>query len=136
MTDIVITPASVLKGSNPVLGAGVAGVAITAGQTLYEDTAAANVLKLADANLSSLGATVVGIALHAAGTGQPIQYLKSGQITIGATLVAGAVYVNSATAGGIAPVADLASGWRTTYIGTAVSTTVLDVRIHNSDTAT
>lgn len=100
---------------------------------VYKDTTASDVIKLADANSSSLTATVIGIALTGASTGQPVVYQTSGRLTIGGTITSGGVYVASATAGGVAPVADLASGWRTSTIGIGVSTTVLDVQIHNSD---
>lgn len=104
---------------------------------LYADSNNGGVLKPADANLSSLASTVAGIALHASLNGQPIDYLTGGQLTLNAVLTAGKVYVCSATdaAGAIAPVADLASGWFTSIIGFAVSTTVLQVGIVNSGVA-
>lgn len=116
MADLTITAASVVKGANAVTRTGTAGASITAGQVVYEDTANSNVLKLADGNASSATANPVGIALHAAESGQPVTYvIEDDDFTPGATLsmsAAGgkAVYVLSATAGGICPVADLASG--------------------------
>ena len=134
MADLSITAASCLT-IDGTYDVGIAGASITAGQPLYIDTANSNVLKLADANLSALGATVAGIALHAAGTGQPIRYQKTGTITIGGTMTAGKIYCLSATAGGIAPSADITTGWYTSIIGVATSTTVLTLQIYNSATA-
>lgn len=58
-----------------------------------------------------------------------------GPITIGATLTAGVAYYCSGTAGGIAPVADVTTGWYVTIVGIATSTTVLDVKFHASGVA-
>lgn len=135
MSDISVTAASVIASSGAVRGSGTAGASITALQTLYIDTSDSNKLKLADANAASPAYIVEGLSLHAALAGQPIQYIKSGQVTLNAVLTTGLVYVNSATAGGIAPSADLTTGWRTSTLGIALSTTVLDVRIHNSEIA-
>jgi hypothetical protein len=104
---------------------------------LYSDTANSNVMKPADANLSSLASTVAGIALHAALTGQPINYLTSGPLTVNAALTTGKWYVASGTdsVGAIAPIADLASGWFSSLLGYASSTTVLNVGIINTGVA-
>lgn len=132
--DLAITPAAVVKGTGAVVRNGTAGVAITAGQTVYEDASDGNKVKLADADLSAAAATLKGVALHAAAAGQPIAYQDGGNLTLNAVLTAGKVYVLSATAGGIAPVADLAAGWRTSLVGIALSTTSLMLLIANSDT--
>jgi hypothetical protein len=50
-------------------------------------------------------------------------------------MTAGKLYVVSATAGGIAPSADLTTGWRTSLLGIAISTTILDMYIINSGIA-
>lgn len=132
MADLTITAANVAYGSDAVIVHGTAGASLTAGQPLYKDTANANVMKLADANASALTATVAGVALHAAASGQPIAYQTGGAITIGATVTSGVVYVASATAGGIAPAADLTTGWRTSIIGVATSASVIQLSINNS----
>lgn len=125
MADLVITAANVVAGSGAQIGNGTAGATLTAGDVLYIDTAASNVLKLADANAASPAYTVEGIALHASLTGQPIQYIKLGDLTLGAVMTQGLVYVLSANPGKIAPAADLASGWFTTVLGIAKSTSIL-----------
>jgi hypothetical protein len=126
MADLSITVASVAKGSGASTAQGVAGATITAGQVVYLDSATST-YKLADANGAAALRSPVGIALHAALSGQPLQILTGGLITIGATLVAGTVYVLSGTAGAIAPAADVVTGWYLTIVGVPVSTTVLKV---------
>lgn len=74
MADIVIVPATVIAGPRAVKASGVAGATITAGQTLYIDTADSNKLKLADSDGTSPANVIAGIALHGASAGQPIQY--------------------------------------------------------------
>lgn len=135
MADLSITAGSVVASSGATIVQGTAGASITAGQPLYMDSSDSNKLKLADANASSATATVVGISLHAAGSGQPISYITAGSYTVGASLTAGLVYVCSSAAGMIAPSADLAQGWRTSILFVATSTTVGRLVLYNSDTA-
>ena len=129
MVDLTITAASVVAGSNSARDSGTAGEAITAGQAVYLDTAT-NRWMLSDNNGTGTR-SVKGIALNGAAAGQPIAVLKGGDITIGATLVAGTDYWLSATPGGICPRADLAAGMDTVQIGVAKSTTVLAVAIQD-----
>lgn len=131
MADLTVTAANCLT-IDGTYDVGVAGGSITAGQPLYKDTANSSVLKAADANASDLASTVCGIALHAASTGQPLRYQMTGTITIGATMTAGVIYCASANAGGIAPSADITTGWRTSIIGVATTTTILTLKIYNS----
>jgi hypothetical protein len=130
MADITITAANVVKGSGAQTSNGTAGASITAGQSIYLDSATST-LKLADADASATTAQAVGIALHAAASGQPLQYLTGGLITIGGTVVAGQMYGVSATAGGIAPWTDLtgANGARPCKLGYATTTGILNVLI-------
>lgn len=130
--DIVVTATDVIAGTDATVATGTAGGTITAGQPIYIDTSDSNKLKAADANASDLASTVAGIALHAATASQPIKYQTGGNITISAVLTLGKAYVLSATAGGIAPVADLTTGWRTSLIGVALSTTSLHLTLYNS----
>jgi hypothetical protein len=125
--DVSITAANVVSGAGAVTQVGTAGVAITAGQLVYLD-ATTNTIKLAHASTSLATATCVGVALNNAATSQPVTYQTSGDITIGGTLTVGAVYLTSANnAGGLAPVADLTTGWYTDIFGVAKSTTVLTI---------
>lgn len=129
MTDLAITAANVVKGSTASVDEGTAGVAVTAGQTLYLDSGT-NTLKLSDADSGTAAArSVVGIALHAAAAGQPLKYLTGGPLTLGATLTQGVGYYLSKTAGGICPVADLTTGAYPVFLGFATSAAVINVDI-------
>jgi hypothetical protein len=130
MTDIVITPANVLAGTNSTRDIGTAGEAIVAGKAVYFDSAV-NKWKLSDNNGTGTR-QVHGVALNGASLNQPVSIAKGGDVTIGATLVAGLDYWLSATAGGICPRADLATGMDTILIGVAKSTTVLAIGIQDS----
>ncbi len=127
MADLVITAADVNQVSGNE-GRGIAGATITAGQSLYEDSTDSNKLKLADADASATAACV-GVALHAASSGQPIAYAKTGEVDIGATVAAGAIYVVSTTAGGVAPDSDLGTGDYVTIIGIGDSTTSTSIKL-------
>ena len=135
MADLSITATSVVAGGGAKTVEGIAGAAITAGQVLYLDSTT-NTYKLADNNSATAAArSPDGIALNGAATGQPVEVLTRGRVTIGATMTAGVAYYLSATAGGICPVADLTTGHYPTILGISVSTTVLDVLIHESGVA-
>ena len=118
MADLAITASQVKAGAGAVEGTGVAGTAITAGQPVYEDQADGKI-KLADSNLSLAAAKAKGVALHGALANQPVRYQKGGKVIVGAAAAPakGTIYVVSATAGGIAPAADLASGCHATVLG-------------------
>ena len=97
----------------------------------------ASQLDLADADLSAEAAVANGIALSAAGSGQRVVIATNGAVVdLGVALTVGAVYVLSANAGGIAPVADLASGWYTTILGVAVGAQTLKIEINASGVQT
>ncbi len=129
MSDLSITAANVVAGSNAVIDrAHAAGETITAGNAVY--LGSSGKWMLADSNSATAAAkTAGGIALNGASLNQPLAVQKSGDITIGATLTAGARYYLSETAGGIQPEADLASGEYVCLIGLAKSTTVLAISI-------
>ena len=129
MADISITAANVVKGSNAVVEAGTAGATITAGQVVYKDAADGR-YKLADADSATAAAKAPrGIALNGASDGQPLSIIRSGDVTIGATLTAGTAYYLSPVAGGIAPLGDVLSGDDVVLIGLAESASVLAVDI-------
>lgn len=134
MADLTITAASVAKGTGATTSDGISGGTLTAGMSVYLDSAT-NTIKAADANLSSAASTAVGIALHAALSGQPIKYQTGGQITIGATVAVGTIYVVSGTAGGIAPSTDLTTGWYTNVLGVAITAGIISIQIQNSGVA-
>lgn len=138
MAAVTITAASIIKGTSAPVRTerGVAGATLTAGLAVYLDTTDSNKVKACDSNASLAAAACVGITLHAALAGQPIEYQTSGPLSMGACLTQGLIYVAGATAGGdINPAADLASGWYTTILGVATSTSVLNVDIKQSGVA-
>lgn len=136
MADLTITAANVLPGSNAAIDRGhVAGAAVTAGQTVYLDPTVGKWL-LADSNSATAAArTPKGIALNGAALNQPLAVQTGGDITAGATLVAGVAYYQSDTPGGICPVADVGTGEYVSLLGLAKSTTVLGLDIESSGTA-
>lgn len=122
MADYSVTAASVLPSAAARLSSQyAAGAAITIGQSVYLD-AATSTIKLADANLSAAAATFFGIAVStAAAAGQPIVVcLGDVSFTPGFTVAAGATVILSATAGGLAPIADLATGWYLNVVGVGI----------------
>jgi hypothetical protein len=145
VSDLVVTAANVKYVSGP-LRFGLASAAIAAGQAVWKDLSVSaetlNAVRLADANTGTDANDMVnGVAMNsAAGAGQTVGFLTddgSGtsvfEIT-GATLVVGAAYILSGTAGGIAPIADLATGWMLGYLCHAITTTQLKLGITNTGT--
>ena len=130
MVDLTITPANVVAAGNTSSVDGIAGAVITAGQVVYKE-ASSGQWKLADNNNATVEArTPGGIALNGAAVGQTIQVAVSGDVTIGATLVAGSPYYLSETPGGIQPQADMITvGEQINLLGLAKSTSVLSLRI-------
>ncbi|QIO42891.1 hypothetical protein HA464_02105 [Rhizobium leguminosarum bv. trifolii] len=129
MADIVITPANVLAASNAERDQGIAGEAIAAGKAIYL-AATTNRWMLADSNSATAEARQAkAIALNGASVGQPVAFQKSGDITIGGTLVAGTAYYLSDTPGGICAVADVGAGEYVCLLGLAKSTSVLAMGI-------
>lgn len=128
MADVSITAANVAKGTGATVESGIAGETLTAGQPVYKKASDSKMYK-ADANVTTAEATTIGVTLHGSLAGQPIQYQKGGEITIGGTIAVGGTYVVSATAGGIAPIADLVSTNYLTYLGYARTAAILVLNI-------
>lgn len=126
MAAETVTAAEVLPGSDTQYYDGIAGASVTAGQTVYLDASDSR-LKLADADASSTAAATKGIAMHAAGTGQPLKVAIAGHIDPGFTVSVGAIYIQSATAGGISPVTDLGSGMYTTVLGLGITASSMKI---------
>lgn len=132
MADLTIVAASVIAAAGATKESGVAGATITAGQVVYKETTT-SLFKLADSNGASVNIkTPYGVALNGASAGQPIVVATAGAVTIGATVTGGVMYYLSATPGGIAPVADLATGMVASSLGFATSATVLTLKINLS----
>lgn len=127
MADLSITAASVVPSANARRISRTAASAITAGQVLYQ--LAAGTVAPADANGASPLFNVVGIAENGGGAGQRISVItEDPALAIGATVVIGDVFILSATAGGIADVADAAAGHYVTVLGVAVSTSAINFK--------
>lgn len=135
MVDLVVTAANVVAGVGASIKTGTAGAAISAGEALYEDATDSNSLKGAQHDGTAEEAAFVGIALNDAAVGQPVQYITSGPLTMGAILTAAQVYVVGAAPGGIAPIADLGTGDYTSIVGVATSGTVLELKPYVSGVA-
>lgn len=110
---------------------GTAGETVSAGQPVYLKASDSRYWK-ADANASAEASSAVAIMLHGADAGQPIKAQSGGQITIGGTVAVGTTYIVSATAGGIAPISDLASGSYNVILGTAITTGIILMNVFNS----
>lgn len=126
MADLAITDTAVIPGGSELKIT--AGEAIVAGTPIYKKAADKRAWK-ADANVSAATAECIGFATSNAAAGQTLNYQKDGDLTMNAVLTAGGIYILSATAGKVCPVADLASGSYVTTLGTAKSTTVLTLGI-------
>ena len=118
-TELSITAANVVPSSGAKIKTGTAGATITAGQLVYVDTADSFKLKLSDCNSgTSAVRDVDGLAINGASAGQQVSYVTfDPALTIGATTANGTIYVLGATAGGIAPAADITTGWYVAVIG-------------------
>jgi hypothetical protein len=120
MVDITQTAANVgltANSSATVLQTVLAGEALTQGQPVY---LSAGKYYKADADAGLVNAAAVGICMSPAAADEYFSMAVAGaKIDLGATLGVGSSYVVSGTAGGIAPIADLATGDWVTHIGTA-----------------
>ncbi len=126
MADLSITAADVQQSAAAEKRTAVSAEAIAAGQTVYKT--AAGLVALADANVTALTAASVGIAINSCGAGQPVSYAVKDSAFIagaGTNIVIGEAYVVSAAAGGLAPIADLASDDYVTLIGIGTSTSTI-----------
>lgn len=132
MSDVSVTAASVVASANAVIETVVLGGTVTAGQPVYINSS--GVALAADANGTNTW-SVYGIALNGGGSGQSIRVAREdSDFTPGFTLsLSGSgddgVYVLSTTAGGIAPVTDLAAGAYPVILMVAKSTSKAYLKI-------
>lgn len=132
MADLAPTAGSVVADEGISKTEQIAGASIAAGDWLYMDTANNNVMKLAQADGTALEATVYGMALNTASIGQPVLVARGGDVDFGCTLTVAAVYILSATAGKICPVADLTSSSYLSIVGYGTAADNLHIAIQNS----
>lgn len=138
MADVTITAANARFSLPAVANARMftAGEALTRVQPVYLNPADNKVYK-ADANASLTTATVIGVAMQDVGADQVVGVIAyDSACTPGFTLTKGVIYVASATPGGIAPAADVVSGWFLTTLLVPISTTQAILQITNSGVAT
>lgn len=114
------------------------GEAVSVGDVVYLDSATSKRLK-ADASASA-SAAATHLCLTAAdadgySTMLVLDSTSGLQIDLGVTLTVGTTYVVSATAGKIAPEADLASTEHVTHLGVASTTALLDLNLNVSGIA-
>ena len=129
MSDLAITAANCVPASTVAIKHGVAGETITAGMAIYKASATGKWMKADSDSATAEARTATGIALCGSSLNQPISYMESGDVTLGATLVANTSYFLSNTAGGICPLADVGTGEYLQLIGIATSTSVLRVNM-------
>lgn len=103
------------------------GATISAGQPVVLSSSK---YVLADANASSALAAAAGIAITPGVTdGYGIIAIGGPIILVGTTMVVGETYLTSRTAGSIMPNADKATGDYVTRLGTAATTTQMNLSI-------
>lgn len=121
MADLSQTPANVKTGANAETVLGTAGEdSIQAGMPLYLSTTDGKYYR-ADANDSSRY-RASALALTAADEDEAILVQTAGDANLGATTVAGEIYIVSSNIGAIAPCGDLASGMYPAIVGMAEDT--------------
>lgn len=120
MADLTQTAANVRCGSDSLVSVVQAGEAISAGQPVYKSTDGK--YYLADAN-DSTKTNCSAIALTNASTDDYVVVQTGGTMNIGATTVAGQLYVLSGNVGKIAPASDLTTGWYPVTLGAATDAT-------------
>lgn len=131
MADLTVTASNVAPQTGYKSRQGIAGEAIDAGECVYIDTADSDKIKLAD-NGAVATAVVAGIAVNSAAAGNEVSYMYSGTVDIGSGVGKGEVYVVSATAGKIAPVADLGTTEYLSILCYGSTTAQLTININNT----
>lgn len=124
--DLSITASSVVPSAQANKANGTAGDTIAAGETVFQDATDGNKFKKADGN-DSTKMPVYGMAINSASNGQPITVLLSDpNLTIGSHGQAlGTPFFQSATAGKVCPLADVATGNQTTAILVILTSTTV-----------
>jgi hypothetical protein len=129
-SDLSITSTTVVPGANAILRKAKAGALITAGKVVYKSATDGKIYLSKSNDASAAVRQVIGIAISTAATGSIVEYvIEDDNLTIGATVSNGTVYVLSgANAGGIAPLADQTTGWYPTILAVGTSSTTIAFR--------
>lgn len=135
MADLTPTVSSVAWVSGGVSREYNSSTTITAGMSVY--LTSSNTWAKAGATTATLAGSGsrVGVALHAALSGQPLAVQESGVINLGATLAVGTLYYVSRTAGLICLISDLVSTDKINILGLAITTANLDMAYKQAYTA-
>lgn len=139
MADLSVTAANVATVSGGVCKDFVAGEAIAAGQCVYLKSSNNKwMLAQADGTAEEVGGTPAaptrfGIAVSTGVLNQFMAVQETGIITMGATVTVGKIYVVSAAAGGVAPVADITvSTHKLTVLGIGASASTIDMAMKSA----
>ncbi len=133
MADLVVVATNVKPGSDAVTKRGIAGEAISAGDSVFIATDQG--IELCEKDTVVADAACRGVALNDAAVDQPIEYAVSGSVDMGAILSIGQTYIVGAAPGGLAPEADAAVGNFTTVVGIATTVNLLKLGILQSGVA-
>jgi hypothetical protein len=123
MSNLSPTAANVKRVSGSIFQK-TAGAAVVRGDVCYLKASDGKAY-LGQCDGTTEEAEALYMALNDAAADQPVTLQKGGEINLGAILTVGVVYVLSATAGKIAPLADLVSTNKLTIVGTARTTSIL-----------
>jgi len=129
MADLAPAAANVVADYQAKIKTGVAGEALSAGETVYIDSTDDDELKLAKHDGTEVEAQAVGIVLADALDAAAVTYITEGELALGSILTAGVVYGLSATYGAVAPITDTGSADYVTVLGVAKSAGTLQVKI-------
>lgn len=130
MADLVVIAANVKPGSDLVTKRGIAGEAISAGDSVF--IATDGELELCEKDQAVADAACVGVAVNDAAALQPVEYGITGTIDMGAILAIGQTYIVGAGPGGLAPETDAGAGEFTTVVGIATTANILKLGILQS----
>ena len=135
MADLDPTEATVVAAADAQLGSGTSGATITQGMPIYLNTATGK-YELCDADFEAR-AVCAGISLNVASDTQPVDFIKSGTLTIpvATAITVGLQYYVSGFAGNINE-ATPSSGNYVTSLGIGLTTSSMIVSITVSGVAT
>lgn len=137
MTALTITASNVVWQSGPKLGDQVAGEAFDAGASIYLAANGKWLKAQCDGTAIEAGSENLGMALSSADAdGARISVALPGAIVDVGTGTAGIVYTPGATAGSLAPTADLGSTNKVTVAAVGIGTNQLQLcRVYNAGAA-
>ena len=128
MANLTPAVASVAASADASIVQGTSGATIPQGRPVYLNSSGRYVL--ADTDVDAATANVAGITLNSTSSGQPIDSITAGTLTVGSvSVIVGGVYVLSGDVGLLADVGDLASGDFTTILGIGLTSTTIKIGI-------